>query len=311
MQSTKFITVPEVIERTKARISQLGINPRKEKYRHLVLQEAENHRLTETQYKQLARHLDIEIVFPPRFARAWNFSLCKIYMSSKYTNPSNSDEFVVLISSRSHFGVRAIVHHTPYGYLDKSWFTTFVPDLDLFAKNYQNALKQTGFNVQGKEFEERVRREFTSNINDNLNRKFPDGMTSEQIKAVNAFFLKYLPDVEGICRFCFKLSLPRSGPGVRWFAPNNTLCEVRLSEPKPNGYPCQQRLYLTHNYQINLARIHVKWNGIVTESPTLTKVLQQSDTHIPWEFYDYADIVNRLPSYNNYQFVVCQCKKTI
>lgn len=135
-------------------------------------------------------------------------------------------------------------------------------------------------------------------------------MKIEQILATNAFFLKYLPGVDRICKNCYKLSLPRSGPDVRWYAAENSHCEVRLSDPKKFGYPAQQRLYLTHNYRKQMT-LHVRCNGIMTCSPSFYDKVTQPDTHIAWEVNEFENIVNRTPAQNTQNFQVCQCKKVL
>lgn len=307
-QST-LISAQQIIDETAAYIAKHNINPRREKYRHLVLKHAEKYSLDDVQVKQLARHLDIVVFSPPRFARAWRPSICKIYMSMKYTNRSNPSEFVVMIASKSLFGVKTVIHRTPNGYVSTAWFTTFVPELDIVAANYENAVKNIPQNLTTKQREILIQREFAQHVNDKINPKFPNGMAVEQLRATNAFFLKYLPDVEGICPTCFSLSLPRSGAGSRWFSVINQECEVRLSEPKPSGYTKQQVLYLTHNYEGSSKALHVKWNGITADSPVFDLQLKQPDTHLPWETYDYETLVNRLPTVNGYKYTVCQCKK--
>ncbi|MCE2983175.1 MAG: hypothetical protein LW832_06380 [Parachlamydia sp.] len=122
---SKIASIEDIIKKTEERIKQLGISPKKEKYKHLILQEAEKYSLTENQVKKLGQHIGIKWIAPPYFAIAWKPSLCKIYMSVKYTNPNNPQEFIVIISSKSLFGIKSILHHTPNGYLDKSWLAVF------------------------------------------------------------------------------------------------------------------------------------------------------------------------------------------
>lgn len=64
-------------------MTQLGISPKKDKYRHMVLQEAEKYTLDDSLVKVLARHLGIPLSAPSRFARGWSLSICKLYISAK------------------------------------------------------------------------------------------------------------------------------------------------------------------------------------------------------------------------------------
>lgn len=304
------VTATDIIERTDAHMKRLGIHPKQGKYCHLVLQEAEKEQLSEWEVRKLANHLGIRWFPPPYFAGTWLPSLCKIYLSVKYTNPKEPQEFIVLFSANTcKFGGKIVIHHTPNGYLDKSWFTEFVPDLDQMANNFQMAagrIVDRGGSFS-KQTSQQLRREFSAHINDPINSRYSGGMSMDQIRATNAFFFKYLPDVDGLCTRCFKLSLPRTGAGVRWFAPSNNFCEVRLSEPKIFEHEGQRRLYLTHNYTYNEQVLHVKWKGIFNDTPTLTTTLKQQETHIPWELYDYEHLVASLPEHQGHKFLVCQC----
>lgn len=304
-------TASEIIAKTQKQITLLKIKPGREKYKELVLQEAENYKLNENQVKELARHLGITVLSPPKNAKGWTLSICKIYMSLKYTNPNEPKEFIVMVSSRSLFGVQGIIHHTPNGYLDISWFKNFVMDLDLYSQAYENGLKSISPNLTNDERIAAERKLFTYNVNTPINRAFSNGLTVEQLRAAHAFFLKYIPQVEGICKNCFCLSLPQSGAGARWISQPLNSCEIRLSAPKPDGYPCQQVLYLTQNYKVNRQILHLSWSGIYTDSPALDKILKQANTHIPWNIYDYESLVNRLPTINSIQTTLqtCLCKK--
>ena len=309
----RVFSVKEIIDKTAALIKEHGINPGEEKYRELVLIEAEKYQLNENHIKELARHLKIDLPSPPANAKNWILSICKIYMSAKYTNPVDPREYILMVSSKSFFGVQGVIHYTQNGYLDTSWFKDFIMDLDKHAINYERALKSIPVDTDKNQRIRLDREFFSKNVNDPINQTYSGGITIEQLRVAHAFFKKYLPVVEGICNNCFKLSFPLGGAGARWVSSESNPCEIRLSEPKPDGWPSQQKLYVTHNYKDGDKVLHVKWNGIYTDKPEFTSKLRQADTHIPWMVYEYEKLVNRLPIVNEIQtkFAVCQCKKIV
>lgn len=76
---------------------------------------------------------------------------------------------MIVVSTKSLIGVKAVIYHTPYGYLNKFWFTTFVPDSDLYAINYEKALKNMPQNLSETKQEDFARLQFTKHINANIN----------------------------------------------------------------------------------------------------------------------------------------------
>lgn len=298
--------VKEILLKVEQQISQKGIKGGVKKWKNLVLIEAEQHSLSYSDVRELALELDISFVSPPYFARCWLPSICKTFLSVKYTNPGDDREFVVMITSRSIFGISGIIHHTPNGYKDPKWFRDFVQDLDLYHANYVKSLASNLQKSQGKDLENSNRRAFGKYINDPINEAFSTkGMTIEQIHAVNAFLHKYIPDLDGICLKCFKISLPHRGAGVRWFSQNLENCEVRLSEVKPFGLQGQQKMYVTHQYIVKQENLWVKWDGTFVP-PVLDPNNKQLYTHLCWQTYDYEFITKKL----SHQITICQCQKT-
>lgn len=301
MVSKKVANILEKVEQT---IRQKGTNPGKKKWRYMVAEEAENHIFDLREIRELLRSMQIDFMSPPLFANDWIPSLCKKFMSLKYTNPYEKREFVVMVSSNSIFGVSGIIHHTTEGYKDPSWFKTFVNDLDIYHDAYQNSLKKILPAIQGKVLESTMRKEFSKNINDPINKAFAlSGMKKEQVYALNAFYQKYIPDIEGICSICFKLSLPKSGPGIRWFSEDLNQCELRITEPKVFGQEGQKKVYLTHRYKFDENELWVKWDGI--SIPLLDQEKKQLYTHLCWETYDYDTITKKLTD----KVPICKCQK--
>lgn len=150
-----------------------------------------------------------------------------------------------------------------------------------------------------------MRAKFAKYVNDPINKAFSiNGMKAEQVYAVNAFYQKYIPDVEGICSACFRLNLPKAGTGIRWFSQDLYRCEIRISEPKEYGKEGQRKIYITHQYEINKSLLWVKWDGI--SNPTLDKENRQLYTHLCWETYDYETITKKLTT----TVPICKCQKS-
>ena len=168
----------------------------------------------------------------------------------------------------------------------------------------KNDLSKLSPSLSPKAREDSVREKFGICVNDEINRIFSSqGMKIEQVRAINAFFGNYIPDVDGICANCFKLSLPRRGPGIRWFSLSLSQCEIRLSEPKLHGQIGQRKIYITHQYALS-KKLHIKWDGTVN-LPTLDPKSAQEYTHLCWKTYDYEYITNCLSK----QVPICQCPK--
>lgn len=284
-----------------------GITPRMHKWRNMVLRQADKFLLFESEVKDLAKALNITFKSPVGIPGSWIISICKKFMSVKYTNPKDKNEFIVALDSNSVFGIDGVLHHTPNGWKNPEWFNTFVTDLDLMFADYQNDITKIPSSLSLKKRENFERFSFRKNVNDPINQAFSTkGMKIEQIRAINAFFGKYIPDIDGICNNCFKLCLPESGPGIRWRSTSLSECEIRLSEPKKYGRIGQQKLYITHLYVLNTKRLVVKWDGLRTSMPSLDSNVGQELTHLCWKTYDYEYITNSL---SNFQVPICQCLK--
>lgn len=68
---SNHITAKDIIAKTQAHCNRLGIKPKREKYLHLILQEAEKVKLTASELKMLTQHLGIPWSDPPKDARGW------------------------------------------------------------------------------------------------------------------------------------------------------------------------------------------------------------------------------------------------
>jgi len=313
-------TASQAIREAQAEIQRNSIPIRSNsspKYRHLVLKAASQYHLSPVELKSLAGHLGIEWISPPRsIPKTWTPSISTKPIGIKYTNPNDSEDYAVLVSSQSIFGVKGIIRHTSKGYLDISWFTEFVPMLaDVYAE-YESAIGELPSQC---DVLKRIRQEralMSRYINDSINAKYDQGMTVEQSGAIHALLKTYMPGVEGLCRKCYKLFLPRSGLGESWQLKNS---EIRLSAPKVDGRPGQRILYVTHQIKPDEKEvISLKYEGIVREPEVkwldgrqplqLTNKEDQLDTHIPWEIYDSAQIISELSKIQGLDFPICQCQ---
>ena len=228
------------------------------------------------------------------------------YLSPMYTNQNDPREFVICVSGSTNYGTSGIIHHLPSGYVDVSWFTEFIPALEQISEQFPAAIQAIPENLPPKQLEAEKRKVTSRIVNDTINQEYDEGLTRKQLRIINAFFQRYLPGLEGICEKCFKLNLPTSGFGERWSSPETNNCEIRLSEPKPQGRPHQQILYVSHKYEIDEKVLHVKWDGIVSDDPPeLVTNHKQPQTHIPWKFYEYQEVVPLLPQEQDIE--VCQC----
>lgn len=305
--------VHEILSKIDHELSLLHLSHAgEEKRRRMAVAEAERYFLTNIEVRELASALGICYVSPPLIARTWIPSICIKYMSVKYTDPKDNRHYVILVTSRSMFGVSGIIYHTPNGYKDTSWFNTFIEDLDKMYLDYHYAVKQIPPQFQGLERQERELTAFGLHVNNTINQVFLNkDMTKEQVLVVNAFFHKYVPDIEGICPRCFKLGLPKKGPGIRWVSDKLNSCEIRLSAEKYFGKPGQQKTYVTHMYRLNSRMLHVRWDGYSPQA-TLVKLDRKASnddyfySHLCWKSYDYEKITKMLQQqFSSIQ--VCKC----
>ena len=291
-------------------------------YRHYVLKETKGSSLCEREWKNIAVHLGIEWIpcsnsISKSWTPSWIPSISMEYMSAKYTNPHCSEEFVILVSNRSVFGIKGVIEHTKNGFKDPTWFTDFVPTLVEISESYSSKVSELPGNLNVNERIKAKRTIGNLSINTPLNAAYQN-MDIEQVRTINAFFGEYLPSIEGICSRCFLLSLPDRGLGARWFSQDLQRCEVRLSIPKPDGWPSQQILYVTQQYKPVKKEVYVKYEGIIHEenenwtdtssNPEFTRNNRQSSVHIPWEKYCYTQTVLDLPLLKGTQLQVCQCQ---
>lgn len=204
MQTVQLGSVLDVIRKLKQERPDLN------HYSHLFKVSAarisEELNLPASQLINLALHLGVRwFPKPVNIPDTWKIVLCKKFLSQRYNNPTNPEEYVVIKSPNSYGGLPYIIHKTSEGYAENRWFTEVIPNLnELLAQAFSDC-----------------KYPYTEDFNTTVNQFFENaqngkGMTVGQVAAFNLFFDKYVPGLEGICTNCFRVSLPNSGAGERW-----------------------------------------------------------------------------------------------
>lgn len=271
------------------------ISPRIHKYKLIIAKLAEEADLSSNQTTQLALHIGLKwYPRPKNVPESWKLLICKDHLSQKYLNPLDLREYVSIKLPKALGGLPYILHRTSQGYADAQWFYEMVPELEMLLKDPT------------------ISHPFSELFNLTVNRLFENrrnglGMTVGQLQAINLFFEKHVPGLDGICTTCFKISLPKSGAGERFVHRQNDFYEVRLSAAKPNArFPNQRIEYVTHR-EVDLASeisnptaIYSTWNK-KKKSMGFDKNVQQEDSHIPWNIYDFKKFEIGMP--------ICKCMK--
>lgn len=273
-----------------------SVNPQSFKFKQLVIAQSENLTLFPQDIVDLGLHLGMKLFPRPKgIGQDWKYSLCKSYLSQRYTNPKNPCEYTVVVPPGNKGSLPYVIHRSGQGYADARWFLEVIPELATIISDPA------------------VGRPFSMNFNSELNKFFETrnhgkGMTPGQIQALNLFFEKYVPGIEGICTSCFKVSLPISGAGERWTLRSDDRYEVRLSAAKPNGKSRQQSEYVSHaEVDQNQELLYALWDPAQCQVRYGHKIVggqknEQNiiDSHIPWKVYDFDKLSIGMPR--------CQCK---
>ena len=269
------------------------VSPRSAKFITLVAIEADKHDIPDHQVAQLALQMGLKMYPRPKnVPETWKVKLCKNYLAQRYENPGDPFEYVVVLPGSSIGRLPYVIHRTPVGYADPTWFLEIVPQL-------QKILKDP---TLGHPFTRR----FNKSVNEILEKQ-PRGILPGQIKALTLFFeqyipLGYVPQIEGVCGSCFKISLPDGGAGEKWTHRSDETYEVRLSAAKANPLPGQQTPYVTHReVSKNKTILHAFWNTTDKKVGPPSPSNRPEGVHIPWEDYDYNKFCVDMP--------VCTCVK--
>lgn len=260
------------------------VSPYSHKFKILMALESEKHDLPEAQIKEMI--LSFERVLsrkPKNIPDNWKLKWCKFYLAPRYENPNDSMEYIVTIPHDDRGFLPYIIHHTRGGFADARWFYEIVPQLEQILRD-----KSLG-------------RPFSFKFNEAINQMFGDQMTRGQVQAINVFFGKFVPGIEGVCSTCYKVSLPDSGSGEKWTYRRKNKYEIRLSAAKPNGKAGQKVEYVSHtelDSEGNL--IFATWDKEKSEKG-FDYFMRQKNTHIPWEVYDFDKFSLRMP--------LCTCRK--
>lgn len=316
LTTSQLTTARSVIERTAKYIEELGFtNVNQREYIDLLRTCSSEADLSEYELKKLAEHLGIQWFRRDNsIPLSYKPSIAFEYWGIKYTHPKDPKDFTVFCSKDCVFGIKCVLKHTKHGYQDPTYFTDLIPSLveinNLYTLRLENAYAGNSLAPHKR----------------------------EQIKCINMFFGKYLPEIEGICPKCFKLLLPNAGFGARYVS-HCKKAEIRLSTPKYYSYDSQRVLYVTHRIEensIDKQILHLAFEGIgyqrrvdkeghrieslpIKEKkilvPTLypgsrPKVLREPAIHTPLSIYqNYLKEICRLPEITNQEFQICLCPR--
>ncbi len=252
-----------------------------DKFKQLTASLAEKYGLVTEQSLFLASSLGIK--FFPRplgIPETWVSTLCKSFMSQKYTNPENPLEYAIVTQPDALGKLLSVIQRTPSGWADARWFFEIIPELNTIINN------------------PKAPRPFSEAFNNIIN---SNKLNPWQVHALNLFFEKYVPGIEGICPTCYQIQLPRSGAGERWLnRSNGHEYEVRLSAAKTYGYPEQRREYVSQTIVNPTGEaLFAMWDPLKCKVE-YTDNMRQGFTHIPWEIYDYNKFSISMP--------LCKCK---
>lgn len=272
------------------------VSTKSEKYKHMIVREAQKYSLNEREIGKLARHIGIQVFEKPKgVPLSWEVKLhYTTGFGLKYIDPQKKDRYLLVVACHNT-QKPIVIRRTGGGFVDARWFYELVPELANFKNNSDNYIHT-----------------FSAKFNEILNEKLKNqnnkqGMTSEQLKMILAYWEKYIPNLEKICQICFnRRMLPRSGAGMRHLNHSNPAVEIRVSEPKPNPKPGQDVDYVTHTLENgNSELVYAMWDKMQFEHNKeinflFTHNLRQELTHIPWEIYDF--------NFFDKESSGCQCK---
>jgi hypothetical protein len=233
-----------------------------------------DYHLTELQVRDILSTLNVKTFERPKgVTMDWRPSITVEDLSIKYTNPEDPEEYISCVPPPDGGDKPYVMHHTPEGYVTLEWFTKILPEL------------------------EKMRQDGAADIHAHDHFK-NESLSLGQVTTINRYFQgESIVGIKGICTQCFKVSLPRSGFGIRYVHAKNNAHEVRYCPGKPvPKFDSQKRPYVTH-------KEHGSWVCIdpVTSSPKYADVRQCAETHIPYEQYDFKKLSIRMPE--------CECQK--
>jgi hypothetical protein len=260
-----------------------GLSPNSCKFIRLVAIEAEKYDFSEQQVTEFALRMGLKMFTRPKNVPAsWKMTLCEsYYIAQRYTNPDNRFEYIMVIPN--YIGsLPSVVHRTPQGYVDPDWFYKIVPELEKIVNDP----------TLGRPFSERFNMTVNQLFEGKRNGK---GMTPEQVKIINLFFGKNVPDLDGICSNCFKVMLPNSGAGERWVHRSNEKCGVRVMAGNPDSkHESQRGPYVSHTEPDRHGQsLYAFWHE--SQKVAMTGNRKFPDVHIPCNLYDYKTFSIKMP----------------
>lgn len=283
LQSYEFI-IDIVNEKCGRKISTVPPSTRIE----LILNEAAKYRLSENAVKGLARELNIDFINRPQIHKykEWEPSICKIFKSIKYSNPSNFKEYIIMLRNYK-IGSVDFLYRSPEGHQTISWFA------NLLSSSTDTRLKPSGKIIDPSKFEQMhksllgavsnknvdfttspFRGIFTNHINDPINDQY-DHVDPYIIRAIHGLYDIYVPELDGVCPKCFQAKFSDFGQGISYekiISPYRSF-EIRISAAKnksPNEskyHPAQHRIYVTNRLKEHGKNFFIKYQPGIDSAP--------------------------------------------
>lgn len=225
------LTPEEILDKTRKEYP--NIDPRSRKFQIKAIDIAERENTSSKTLRDLAIHFGIHLFEKPKnIPDGWKSTICKSYLAEKYYPESNVNEYVIVKSERRGFNPYLIYRKNGV-FVDALWFYEVIPQLEKLLEY----ISSKGW------------KPFSANFNEYINDFFDSlpqkGLKIGQVDALNKFFEKYVPEIEGICTTCYKLSLPNIGAGQKWVLKEDEDYEIRLSAAKKSGLPGQKVEYVS------------------------------------------------------------------
>ncbi len=249
----------------------------------------------------------------------------------KYTHPHNPSEYILLVHPRNIegniIGSREILYAKGGQFVSIESFQKVVPyfELDLaeLKNDLQMHIKNKHPNIRSyddQKLASAVRVAFGNTVAKTINMK--EKIDPFVIQLIHAFFGVAIPQVDGICRKCSKVFMPRTGCGMSVLRKisRDLWYEFRMSSSKLGGYEQQAELYITNRLNIYGTVCYVRWHELPGEY-SLTRFPNEKGTHIPYvnnnqqnvfEFLKsqaWPDFLKKyIPKIPNIVIPICRCK---
>lgn len=331
LKKQNLISAEMIIRKVRDNLRERGctISELSEQFRFLVIEESENYYLNIHQVKWLADKLNIPYEKIPEQYSAWIPGFSNYLTCIKYTNPSDPREYILQAQARNKLGSLELLHRDPSNpkVFSSVVFQKIIPyfteDLDALRNNLHQKVKQDHPAIQTYDLDKQgaiIRGAFGEVVCKTVNKSHPS-IDPFTIRVIHAFFDIGIPEIDGMCPKCYRVSMPKSGFGIRYKSSLNDglYYEVRLSSEKLCGYPQQSEIYITNTLNMHGQIRYVKWTES-NDNFNLTQMIDEEITHIPYRLksqqsvFDYLKsqttmsyFRNILPKIPNIVVPLCQC----